>query len=778
MRVRALIQGIVQGVGFRPFVYNLAGEHRLAGQVANDGRGVILELEGDEAAVEAFFAELIARKPPLAHIVCVEREEIEPRGETEFRIAPSRGEARKRTLISPDTCVCEDCLAELTDPADRRFGYPFINCTNCGPRYTIIKGIPYDRPLTTMAAFTMCPACQAEYENPADRRFHAQPNACPACGPQVRLTDPAGNAVETAEPIAAAAEALAEGKIVAVKGLGGFHLAVDAASETAVDRLRRKKHREEKPLAVMVGDLDAARRLVVLSRPDEELLVSSVRPIVLAPKRPGHGLAEAVSPGGKYFGVMLPYTPLHFLLLAAFTRRRAGGALVMTSGNISEEPMAITDEDALSRLGPIADLFLLHDRDIFARADDSVAMSVLGLPRVIRRARGYVPRPVFLDRDGPSVLAVGPELKNTVCLTRDNEAFISGHIGDLENLETLKAFEATIDHLESILEIEPEAVALDLHPDYLSTQYAEKIEGPPLIRVQHHAAHILSAAAELGLDLDKGAVVGLALDGTGYGPSVDGGGTIWGGEILAVNKTGFTRLGHLSPFRLPGGSQAIKEPWRTGLGLLHLAFGEEWPEHLVGFTRRAEGRIELLGQMMDRGVGSPLTSSVGRLFDGLAALCGLKDRAAYEGQAAIELEAALDPAEQGAYSVEIVTQEDGFVLDPRPLIHRAAAEAGRGAPAGVISARFHRGLSRALAEAAQRAAAEAGTKTVVLSGGCFMNAWLLTDLVGRLEVRGLEAAVHRDVPTNDGGVSLGQALAARLALEAGDLEMWTRPKDL
>ena len=559
---------MVQGVGFRPYIYRLAKEHGLTGNVLNMGQGVLLEVEGQPGAVEAFFADIIPRKPPLAHILRVEREEIAPRGDAAFIIVPSQAGGPARTLAPPDTALCADCQAELFDPADRRFHYPFINCTNCGPRYTIIQGLPYDRPQTTMAPFEMCPDCAAEYHDPENRRFHAQPNACPVCGPRVWLADPMGNELAGEDALPRAAQLLGQGRILAIKGLGGFHLAVDAANEQAVSRLRGRKHREEKPLAVMLPDLATARKLVEMDLAEEELLASLVRPILLAKARPNQGLAPSVAPGLDILGVMIAYTPLHQVLLSL-----GPPILVMTSGNLSDEPICMHNDEAISRLARVADYFLLHNRDIHTRADDSVAMSVLGQPRVVRRARGYVPRPVFLEAPGPDILALGPELKNTLCLTRGDEAFISSHVGDLKDAETLDYFQETLGRLKDLVQAEPRALAVDLHPDYLSTRQAETMPGLPVIKVQHHAAHALSVMAELGL---KPPVLGLSLDGTGLGADR----TVWGCELLLVEADGFSRLGHLAPMPLPGGDKAAKEPWRSACGLLFTAFGPAWIDYL------------------------------------------------------------------------------------------------------------------------------------------------------------------------------------------------------
>ncbi|MBI5064130.1 MAG: carbamoyltransferase HypF, partial [Desulfatitalea sp.] len=545
-----LVRGVVQGVGFRPYVHRLAHSHGVHGEVINTSAGVTLRVEATAQALEAFLAALPREKPPLAHIVTVEILDRTPSGYADFSIRPSQADAARTALISPDVAVCADCRRELSDPLDRRFGYPFINCTNCGPRYTIIDDVPYDRPNTAMRGFSMCARCQAEYDDPADRRYHAQPNACADCGPRVSLLDAGGRPLACDDPIAEAARLLKEGRIVAIKGLGGFHLAADALNDAAVERLRGRKHREEKPLAVMAPDRTAIAGFAHLGAAEEALLSSIQRPIVLLPKRLPERLAFSVAPRNHYYGVLLPYTPLHYLLMAqGFT------ALVMTSGNRSEEPIAIDNDEAFARLGAIADTFLVHDRPIRLRADDSIARRADGQTRLLRRSRGFVPLPIFLKEELPMVLACGGELKNTVCLTRGNQAFVSQHIGDLENLASEAFFGQTIAHLQRILDLSPQAIACDLHPDYLSTRWAKAQTGLPVIQVQHHHAHVAAGMAEHQL---TGRVLGLAFDGTGYGPD----GTVWGGEVLAADEVGYERLAHLACVPMPGAAAAIKEPWR------------------------------------------------------------------------------------------------------------------------------------------------------------------------------------------------------------------------
>ncbi|MBI5523024.1 MAG: carbamoyltransferase HypF [Desulfarculus sp.] len=765
IREQARVSGVVQGVGFRPFVHNLARDLGLSGWVTNTAAGVELAVQGPAPAIEEFFHRLEAEAPPLALIQEVGRQPLEPlAGQSGFVILASQAGTR-RTLISPDSAVCSACLAEMRDPADRRHGYAFINCTHCGPRYTIIKDIPYDRPLTTMAPFVMCPACQAEYDDPANRRFHAQPNACPACGPRLWLAGAAGREMAVADPIAEAASALRQGLIVAIKGLGGFHLAVDPFNEEAVARLRGRKLREEKPLALMVAGLDAARALAHLDALAQEALSSRQRPIVLAPMREGTGLAPSLNPRNRLLGLMLPYTPLHHLLMdQGFT------ALVMTSGNVSDEPICLDNAEALCRIGgqapcgAIADLFLLHDRDIYLRSDDSVVRSLGGALRQIRRSRGYAPAPLTLApglvaEDAPPVLAVGALLKNTLCLLRGRQAFVSQHVGDLENLETLGFFELTAGHLARILEAQPTLLACDLHPDYLSTRWALE-QGLPVVMVQHHHAHAVAVMAEHGL---SGEVLGLSLDGTGYGPDR----TVWGGELLAAQAHTYRRLGHLRHLYLPGGDRAVKEPWRVGLALLLQVLGESAAGLDLGLIKSHGQHLPLLARMVGQGINSPATSSLGRLFDGVAALSGLRTQVAYEGQAAIELEQALDPGEQGAYPFGVLDERGLLVLDWQPALQALVADLLAGATPGVVSARFHQGLTQGLAAWARAAAERTGLERVCLGGGCLHNAYLLERLPPLLTARGLQVFTPALLPAGDGGLSLGQALAAAQARELG-----------
>ncbi|WP_419659268.1 HypF: hydrogenase maturation protein [Desulfosarcina variabilis str. Montpellier] len=748
--IRLEINGIVQGVGFRPFIYGLAGRYGLTGEVANTATGVSLRLEGPADQIQSFIDDLPRRKPPLAQIVEISRTQAPLSGFTAFSIVKSQASTTRATLISPDVMVCEDCLAEMRDPADRRYRYPFINCTNCGPRYTIIDDIPYDRPKTSMRHFTMCPDCQAEYDDPNNRRFHAQPNACPVCGPQVTLCNGRGIPIDTDDPIAAAARRIRAGRIVAVKGLGGFHLAVDAVNEAAVVRLRRRKHREEKPLALMCASIEHIRALARITPEEEKVLVSIQRPIVLLEKNAATPIAASVAPKSRTFGIMLPYTPLHHLLLdAGFT------ALVMTSANLSEEPIAIDNQEAFGRLRDIADDFLIHDRDIYLRSDDSIVRHSAGQMRPLRRSRGYVPVPVFLKDELPPVLACGAELKNTVCLTRGRQAFVSQHIGDLENRATDDFFRLTIDHLKRILDITPQIVACDLHPDYLSTQYARETTDLPVVEVQHHHAHIAACMAE---NKTHGPVIGLAFDGTGLGTD----GTIWGGEVLVADYQGFTRAAHLEAVPMPGSAAAIREPWRMALAHLMATVDDGSDITDLPLGRFADARqIQIIHQMMAKTINCPLTSSLGRLFDAVAAMVGLRGQVAFEGQAAIELEAIADNAETGTYDFSWdETGKDAIIIPCSPLIRAVIKDLRGGQSPATISARFHNTLVALFDALCRQLRNRTGIDQVALSGGVFQNDRLLSGLCTALAKSGFQVLTHRLVPANDGGISLGQAVIA------------------
>jgi hydrogenase maturation protein HypF len=770
VRTRARVTGTVQGVGFRPFVYRLAHERGLAGWVLNDAHGVLLEVEGAEAELSHFFDRLSAEAPPLARVERVDRQSVPAldrrgsAGEPGFRIVDSARAGDPDALIAADAATCDDCLAELRDPADRRYRYPFINCTNCGPRFTIIRGVPYDRPLTTMAPFAMCDDCRREYEDPANRRFHAQPNACPMCGPQARLLDGTGRSLaitpriwgsnrqpSAGDPIAALAARLDDGAIAAIKGLGGYHLVCDASNERAVAALRARKHREDKPFALMVADVTSARGLVVLDDVGEALLRSPARPIVLAPRVAGAQVAGSVAPGAPELGVMLPYTPLHHLLLADF----AGHALVMTSGNVADEPIAYRDEDALERLGAIADLFLMHDREIETRTDDSVLRAVRGAPLMLRRSRGYVPEPLTLPiATVRPILACGAEQKATFCVARGDRAWVGHHIGDLEQFATLIAYREGIGHFERMFAVAPELVAHDLHLDYLSTQYAQELDGVTLIGVQHHHAHLAACLAEHGVTAPA---VGAIFDGTGLGAD----GTVWGGELLVGDLRGYERAGWLWPVPMPGGAAAVRQPWRMAAAWLAEALGAQQP--LPGALARivSPGDWEAIGRIGRAPELSPLTSSIGRLFDAVGVLCGAPARVSYEGQAAVELEAlawtAGAPAPGGGYRF----QRDGScVLDPRAAVSELAGDLECGVPAAVVSARFHAGVAAATVDAVTAIASARGLGTAVLSGGVFQNRMLLRAVAAGLDQAGLRVLVPRRLPPNDGGISFGQAAVA------------------
>jgi hydrogenase maturation protein HypF len=772
IRTAIRVEGIVQGVGFRPFVYQLATSLGLAGLVGNNADGVFAEVEGDSATVAKFLLLLQQQPPPLARIDHVTTSDLPPTGSAGFVIAPSESAAppgepaappgpgqldrARRALVSPDTATCADCLAELADPADRRFGYPFINCTNCGPRFTIVQDVPYDRAQTTMSPFEMCRLCAAEYHDPADRRFHAQPVCCPACGPQLTLADSAGTQLSGQEaepgPIAAAAALLRAGQILAVKGLGGYHLAADAASETAAAALRRRKHREDKPFAVMVPDVAAARLLCEVTDVEAALLSGARRPIVLLQRRDDRAVASCVAPGNRQLGVMLPYTPLHHLLLREFA-----GPIVLTSGNVSDEPIAYRDADARERLAGIADAWLAHDRAIHIRTDDSVVRAFRGRESVLRRSRGYVPEPLPVPVTfARPVLACGAELKSTFCLGSGEHAFLSHHIGDLQNAETLRSFAEGIEHFRRLFDIQPRVVAHDLHPEYLSTKYAATLAQTgradvELVGVQHHHAHIASCLADNG---ERGPVIGVAFDGTGYG--LDG--TIWGGEFLVADLAGFDRAGHLEPVPMPGGAAAIRQPWRMAATYLAAAYPAGAPEGLAVTARNRPSWSAVL-TMARRGINAPVTSSAGRLFDAVAAVLGVRDAVSYEGQAAIELEQLADVTQRGCYRAA-VTDGAPLRLAGADLVRAAADDLAAGVSRPVIAARFHNGVAAAIEQACVLLRDRHGLSTVALSGGVFQNLLLTDRAVGRLTGRGFRVLVHHRVPCNDGGISLGQAVVA------------------
>jgi len=745
---RVQVNGIVQGVGFRPFVYQLADQYHLKGEVANTSSGVTIHIEGLSNNIEAFSKDLARKCPPLARITDIAFHHERVKEFRQFNIVKSREQAVMTTLISPDVSVCNDCLLELFEPDDRRYRYPFINCTNCGPRYTIIDDTPYDRPHTSMKHFKMCPACQAEYDDPGNRRFHAQPNACEACGPHVEICDNTGKVLATPTPIKTAAKLLKQGYIIAVKGLGGFHLAADAENDRAVATLRKRKLREEKPLAIMSDKLETVRKYAHIKPEEEILLTSPQRPIVLLKKKNSNPISEDVAPDNRNFGVMLPYTPIHYLLL-----RYDFTALVMTSGNLSEEPICIDNDDAFERLSEIADYFLIHNRDIYLRSDDSIVRETAGDVRFIRRSRGYVPVPVFLKQKVPPILACGAELKNTVCLTKDNNAFLSQHIGDLENLATYDFFRLTIRRMRRLLDIEPQVIAFDLHPDYLSTRYAQEQQEMRKVQVQHHHAHIAGAMAENRIE---GPVIGLSFDGTGYGTD----GAIWGGEILIADLEKFSRAAHFAYVPMPGSSAAIREPWRMAVSYLYDAFGDDFRDSdLPLFKAIDTPKVEIMVDMVKKKVNSPLTSSMGRLFDGIAAISGIRYKVAFEGQAAMELEMLADDHRADIYDYEWITADDYQILT-RPIVRGVVNDTVQGVPPAVISRKFHQTLIRLFAELSAIIGRENGLNRVVLSGGCFQNSLLLAGLIKALQAQQLDVYTHTQVPANDGGISLGQAVVA------------------
>lgn len=769
------VTGVVQGVGFRPFVYGLARRLGLAGLVGNDSYGVFIELEGSPDALDAFHAELINHPPPLAHIVSVEVKAVEPRGDTDFVIVESEAQAGAHTLISPDLAVCDDCLRELFDPTDRRYRYPFINCTNCGPRFTIIKDIPYDRPLTTMAGFALCPDCAREYGDPLDRRFHAQPIACPVCGPRLQLVVREGETWREAEgdPIRGAQQLLIGGRVVAVKGLGGYHLACDAASDLALATLRERKGRVDKPFAVMVRDLAAARVIAEVDDDERALLGDRARPIVLLRAAVDSPLSTLVAPGNDSIGVMLPYTPLHHLLLADL----AAPALVMTSANFSNEPIIKDDDVALEQLPALADAILLHNRPIHVHCDDSVVRVFDGHESPIRRSRGYAPFPVRLPFEAQPTLAVGGELKATFCLARGDEAFMSQHIGDMENLETEQAFERALEHLSGLFRITPEVVAADLHPGYLATQWADRRYGPAVVKVQHHHAHIASVMAENGLPPGE-RVIGFSFDGTGYGTD----GAIWGGEVLVANYATFERAAHLSYVPLPGGDAAVKHPARTALAYLWAA-GLPWDPALTPVAALSDVERGVLARQLETGFQTVPCSSFGRLFDAVAALAGVRQSVSYEAQAAIELESLIgrrraadetgDPAVGATHaSPPHASPTDGGYhfawrhgapaqIEWAPVIAAVVDDARAGVPAATIGAKFHAAAADLILGAALRLRDMTGLSRVALSGGVFQNVTLLHGAVECLRNAGFDVLWHRRVPTNDGGLALGQAAVAQ-----------------
>jgi hydrogenase maturation protein HypF len=765
-RARIVVRGAVQGVGFRPFVYRLASNLGLNGWVLNTGQGVVIEVEGDRAVIDEFLRGLDCDRPPHAVIVSRECTVLDPLGFERFEIRGSTAQEEPSAFILPDLATCAECVRELLDPQNRRYRYPFINCTHCGPRFTIIEELPYDRERTSMKRFAMCPDCRREYDDPHDRRFHAEPNACPACGPSLALWDPAGGELaRTDEALRLAVDAVDRGGVVAVKGLGGFLLLTDARNDEAVRSLRTRKHREAKPFAVLFPNLTAIEQACDISPLEARLLTSSESPIVLLRRRTNSDstIAQSVAPRNPHLGAMLPYAPLHHLFM-----RDIGRPVVATSGNLTDEPICIDEHEALERLRGIADLFLVHNRPIIRHVDDSIVGAVAGREMLLRRARGYAPLPVLLPEPVPPTLAVGAHLKNAVGISVGRSFFISQHLGDLETTQAADAFDRTVAALRDLYRVAPAQVVADLHPDYLSTRRAGTF-GAPVVHVQHHAAHVAACMAENDLD---GPVLGVAWDGTGYGTD----GTIWGGEFLVPRDGAFERVATIRPFRLPGADRAIREPRRSALALLHEIHGEalaSWTD-LPPLTAFDDQERRVVMRMLDRGINSPMTTSVGRLFDAAASLCDIRHHASFEGQAAMELEFAIDERATGAYAIPPVCTLAGFrqpaldppalLLDWREAIESMLEDRRRGVSVGTIAYRFHRALVEAIVEVAN----QVDLDRVVLTGGCFQNRFLLEQTIRRLHERGFRVYWHQRVPTGDGGIALGQAMAAAWMARAAE----------
>jgi hydrogenase maturation protein HypF len=751
----------VQGVGFRPYVFLLASRGALTGRVLNSPAGVLIDVEGESSTIDRFIKEITLNPPPLSLIESVERrDDLDLAHYSDFRIVESTSNGERLTPISADIATCADCLRELFDPQDRRYRYPFINCTNCGPRFTIVEGIPYDRDRTTMRDFEMCDDCRAEYENPLDRRFHAEPTACPRCGPRLSLTDAEGRAVELdgVEDITGRVRLLlTSGRIVSVKGIGGFHLACDALDVEAVECLRQRKYREDKPFALMAKSVAVIKEYAHVSETEEALLNSARRPVVLLEKRvDGRRLPEAVAPGVNTLGFMLPYSPLHQLIFENLER-----PLVLTSGNVSDEPICYEDEDATRRLNEIADYFLSHDRRIHIRTDDSVARIVEGRETVLRRSRGYAPAPVRVGfKFEREILACGAELKNTFCLARESYAFVSHHIGDLENLETLRSFKQGIEHYKRLFHLHPDAIAYDLHPEYLSTKYALALdESYTKIGVQHHHAHIASCMADNRVE---GEVIGVAMDGLGFGTD----GRMWGGEFFVADFREAERIAHLEYVPLPGGAKAVREPWRVAAAYLHRTFGDDFLNLDLPFVQKMDVKAwTTLSRMIATGTNSPETSSMGRLFDAVSSLLGLRNTVNYEGQAAIELEAMADKDCARGYEFEFKAGDN--IISAGAVIRRAVEDLLDGYPPRKVSAQFHFGVAALIATVARRVRDERGLNRVALSGGVFQNMLLLKSACRMLKRDGFEVLTHSRVPTNDGGISFGQAAVAGARLASG-----------
>ena len=755
------VKGIVQGVGFRPFIYHLARSLNLSGYVRNDTTGVSIEAEGEQSDIQMFIESIKKNHPPRAEIFEIDsKKNTHLTGYRDFEIRESAGQEEKFIPISPELATCSECLAELFNPQDRRFRYPFINCTNCGPRFTIVKDIPYDRKLTTMSVFPMCGECDSEYHDPGNRRFHAQPNACPVCGPGLTLLDSEKRKIPVQDAISRVSTLLKEGNIIAVKGIGGYHLACDARNDDAVSRLRARKFREYRPFALMVKDIRTASEICFVNEEEEQLLSGVKRPIVLMKKRPDTPVSEGVAPNQKYLGVMLPYTPLHHLILT-----ESELILVMTSANVSSEPIVYKDKDAFDRLEGITDYYVVHKREIHMRTDDSVSRVHLGEEVVIRRSRGYAPHPLLMKRPfAAQILACGAELKNTFCLTRGIYAFLSHHIGDLENMETLSSFEEGIEHFKKIFNIEPAVIAYDLHPGYLSTRYAHSLGNIRKTGIQHHHAHIASCMGDNGLE---GEIIGVSFDGTGYGTD----GRIWGGEFLICDYESFHRAAHFEYFQLNGGEKAIKEPWRIAASLLHKIYSDDMMDLDIDFIRRLEkDKWHILKQIIVKGVNSQMTSSVGRLFDAVSALLGIRKEIYYEAQAAVELEMKADAIDNGCYGFDYADREGTTEIVFDQVIKGIISDMSKRIGVGIIAARFHNTIAAIVLETCLKIRKQAGIGRVAMSGGVFQNSLLLEKTHDILHKNGFKVYTHHRVPANDGGISLGQAVIASEMLRTGKIQ--------
>ena len=759
-RIRLKTTGLVQGVGFRPFVYNLAQKYSLAGWVRNDAFGAIIEVEGRGNSLNSFLDSLTKKTPPLAHISSREECFIPPLRDKKFKILKSKSHPEKFVPVTADIATCPDCLHELSDSKDFRYHYPFINCTNCGPRFTIIKGVPYDRSKTTMASFKMCSVCRREYNNPRDRRFHAQPVACPKCGPVLSLLDPKGKEILSANKIEKAKGLLRKGKIVAIKGIGGFHLAVEALNQKAVRKLRQRKFREDKPFALMADSIETIKKFCLVDSVEEKLLLSIKRPIVLLRKKENCLIPEEVAPKQKYLGFMLPYSGLHHLLFESSDNGKLiAKVLVMTSGNVQDEPIAYSNREALRRLEKIADYFLTNNRDIYIRVDDSVTRVIKDKEFVIRRSRGYVPYSLTLPFKTKPILACGAELKNTFCLTKNDQAFLGHHIGDLKNLETLKSFEKGIAHFKKLFNLEAKIVAYDLHPEYLSSKYASALPAVRKIAVQHHHAHIVSCMTENGL---KEKVIGVAFDGSGYGSD----GKNWGGEFLITTPKVFLRAAHWQYIPLLGGDKAVEEPWRMGISYLYSIFGDDFLKlnlNIIKFLKQKNW--QLLKQSLEKKINTPLTSSIGRLFDAVSSILGLRYKVNYEGQAAVELEMIAEKGIEGNYNFSLDKSREILIIEPRKIIKEIVEDLNQGVVPSVISAKFHNTLALIILKVCKALQKKEKLNKVALSGGVFQNIFLLNKTINLLEKNGFKVFIHHQVPTNDGGICLGQAVIAQARVE-------------